>query len=83
MTEWGVVGVIIALVGLIAGIVTPLLKLNTSIVKLTMLVDGLSQRLAGIESNNTDAHRRLWTTVDEHTHELAEHDKRISHLEDR
>lgn len=83
MTEWGVVGVIIALVGLIAAVVAPILKLNTSIVKLTTLVDGLSQRLGGIETNNTEAHRRLWSTVDEHTKELVDHDKRISHLEDR
>ena len=34
MTEWGVAGVIIALVGLLATVVPPIIKLNSSIIKL-------------------------------------------------
>ena len=38
MTEWGVAGVIIALVGLLETVVPPIIKLNSSIIKLPVAV---------------------------------------------
>lgn len=81
MTEWGVVGVLIALVGFVAAIVTPIIKLNTSIVKLSTLVDNLGNQLTNMEATNSASHDRIWTRLDEHTSELNEHDKRISRIE--
>ena len=51
MTEWGVVGVIIALVGLIATIVPPLTKLTQSITKLTVVVDRLDAEQSADKSD--------------------------------
>lgn len=82
MTEWGVVGVLIALVGFVAAIVTPIIKLNTSIVKLSTLVDNLGNQLNNMEAANSASHDRIWTRLDEHTSELNEHDKRIARMED-
>lgn len=81
MTEWQVVGVLIALVGFVAAIVTPIIKLNTSIVKLSMLVDGLGNKLSTMESANAASHDRIWNKLDEHSDELQDHDKRIIKLE--
>lgn len=81
MTEWGVVGVLIALVGFVTAIVTPIIKLNTSIVKLSTLVDNLGNQLTNMEAANSASHDRIWTRLDEHTSELNEHDKRISRIE--
>ena len=50
MTEWGVVGVLAALAGLLAAtLVTPMLKLNTTMTRLVVLVEELSDKLAAME----------------------------------
>ena len=49
MTEWGVVGVLAALAGLAATLVTPMLKLNTTMTRLVVLVEELSDKLAAME----------------------------------
>ena len=81
MTEWQVVGVLIALVGFVAAIVTPIIKLNTSIVKLSILVDGLGNKLSAMETANSVSHDRIWNKLEEHGEELVDHDKRIIKLE--
>lgn len=79
--EWTVVVVLIALVGLVISVLTPVIKLNTSITKLATLVDSLNSKLTATEANNTDAHRRIWNELDEHKGTLHEHDTRITVLE--
>ena len=70
MTEWGVVGVIIAVVGLFFTVGKPVITLNTSITKLTVTVDRLQKdyddlkKQAHSEVNdlavkNSDSHRRI------------------------
>ena len=49
MTEWGVVGVLAALAGLAATLVTPMLKLNSTMTRLVVLVEELSDKLAAME----------------------------------
>ena len=74
MNEWGVVLVIISLVGLIATIVTPLLKLNTSITKLNVTMENLNGVV--LESRN-----KLESHEVESRKTLANHEKRITKLE--
>ena len=81
MNEWQVVGVLIALVGFVASIVTPIIKLNTSIVKLSVLVDNLGNKLSSMEASNSASHDRIWNKLEEHGEELQDHDKRIIKLE--
>lgn len=81
MTEWGVVTVLIAIVGLIITVVTPLLKLNGSIVQLTTVVDSLKQQLSTMETSNSTSHDRIWSELDEHQQEINDHDRRIIKLE--
>ena len=81
MTEWGVVGVIIALIGLITAIVTPMVKLIKSITKLTVVVEHTQSNLQELTTDNRDAHKRIWEHSDKQDDQLIDHDKRIVLLE--
>lgn len=79
--EWQVVGVVVVLVGLVISILTPAIKLNTSVTKLSTLVDSLNAKLSTMESNNSEAHRRIWTELDGQKAQLGNHETRITVLE--
>lgn len=74
MTEWEVLGIIIVLIGFVSSIVAPIIKLNTTITKLTQIVDSLATDVAELTKRNSDTHARLFDVINEH-------DKRISILE--
>lgn len=79
MTEWQVVGVIIALVGLVSGVVAPIVKLNTTIIKLTTIVDGLAEKFASLSTKNSATHKDLYNVVNDHERRivvLEDHDKK-------
>lgn len=81
MTEWGVVGVIIALVGLVAGIVGPITKLTQSITKLTVVVDRLDAEQKTQRANAKESHQKLWDKCGEQDEVLNDHEHRITVLE--
>lgn len=81
MTEWGVVGVIVALLALVTAIVTPILKLNTTVTKLTALVDGLAKDFEEMTSKNRESHKTLWEEVKHQNEKLGDHETRIKLLE--
>ncbi|MCH1941571.1 hypothetical protein [Holdemania massiliensis] len=83
MTEWGVVGVIIAVVGLFFTVGKPVINLNTSITKLTVTVDRLQKdyddlkKQAHSEVNdlavkNSDSHRRIHEKLDDHEQRITD-----------
>ena len=76
MTEWGVVGVLVVLVGLVATLVKPLIKWNTSLAENTMATMALTETIKANETRNEKEHSEIWD-------ELDEHDKRISNIEKR
>lgn len=82
MTEWGVVGVIVALVGLFLTVGAPIIKLITSITKLTGTVDALQKDMEGLTTKNTEAHRRLWEHNEEQDDKINDHESRIRVIED-
>lgn len=79
--EWTVVGVIVTLVGLGAAVVPPIIKLNTSIVKLTDSNVQLSERIDAMKESNTSDHRRIWNAVEKNTEHIGDHETRLSVLE--
>ena len=83
MTEWTVITVIISLIALVTAIVTPIIKLNTTITKLTVVVDGIEKRYSGVSSLNTEAHCEIHKKIDEHSEKIGEHETRISVLESK
>ena len=79
MTEWEVVGVIIALVGLVSGIVVPIVKLNTTIIKLATIVDNLEAKITNLTTKNSETHKDLYSQVNDHEKRivvLEDHDKK-------
>jgi hypothetical protein len=74
MTEWGVVGVLVVLVGLVAALVKPLIRWNTSLVENTMALKAQTKTIQDNETRNEKEHGEIWN-------ELDEHDKRISNIE--
>ena len=80
MTEWGVFGVVIALVGFAATFLAPALKLNSSITKLTVTVERLVKDMSD-QRENSKAHERLWDKNDEQDKALNDHETRITTLE--
>lgn len=64
--EWTVIAGVAALVGLIGGIVAPILKLNTSITQLTVVVNGLSKNFEKLTDKNDEAHGKINEKLDDH-----------------
>lgn len=81
--EWTVVGVIVVLVGLVTAIVTPMIRLNTSITKLTCAVDNFQKNLDELTQKNADSHARLWRHNVDQDKILNDHETRICVIERR
>ena len=79
--EWHVVGVIVTLVGFLAVILPPIVKLNSSITKLNITMEHITQELGELKSDNHDSHRRLWDKNDEQDKAINDHETRITTLE--
>ena len=56
MNEWSVVVVLIAVAGLVATLATPMIRLNTTMTRLVVLVEELSDKLGALERENDGAH---------------------------
>lgn len=81
MTEWGVVGVIIALVGLGAAIVKPILSLNSSILRLTLVMEQVQNDLMKISAENDSSHAKIHIRIDAQQNTISDHENRIVKLE--
>lgn len=83
MSEWAVFGVIVALISFVSALAVPMLKLNTTIVKLTVKLDHLEEVYETALQNSADTHKRIWARIDGHDTELKDHERRIQHIEDK
>lgn len=83
MTEWGVVGVIAALVALFSAFLSPIVKLIRTITKLTVTVENLDRRITDFGCANQTAHDQLLKKASEHDERLDDHGNRITALETR
>lgn len=81
MSEWTVVTVIAAIVGLFFTIGKPIINLNTNITVLNESIKNLRVQSDKLERDNTEAHRRIWTHNDEQDKQLAEHELRLHDLD--
>lgn len=81
MNEWGVVLVIISLVGLFAAIAKPILNLNTAIVKLTEAVKELQKDMADFVNGNHNSHVRIHERIDGCNEVIRNHENRLEKLE--
>lgn len=90
MNEWGVVSVLIVLIGLFTTVGKPLMSLNKSIVTLNLNVEGLKNELVDQKSELVrqrehahESHGRLWDHNTEQDKKLGEHGKAIANHEYR
>ncbi len=79
--EWQVVGVLIALLGLLTAVVTPVVRLNSSITKLNTTMEHITKEVDGLKTDNHDSHKRLWDKNEEQDKALNDHETRITTLE--
>lgn len=79
--EWTTVTVIIALVGLGAAIIKPIVSLTRSITELTIQVKGLRTDMDKQTEHNREIHKRLWVHNGEQDGRLDDHERRIGSLE--
>ena len=81
MSEWTVVTVIIALVGLLAAVLKPLLSLNGTIARLTEVVKELEKDISGFDKRNNDSHGKIWERVRAHNETIINHETRLTVIE--
>ena len=77
MTEWGVVLVIISLIGLIATIMGPVVYITRTLAKLT----AVTEQMQNEQTANQKSHDKLWKQIDEQGATLHDHETRIQILE--
>ena len=82
MTEWSIVTVIIALVGLIVTAAKPLMQVNSTMVHLSEQMQSLTDKLSDFSERNTKSHERIWKHNDEQDAVLDDHEHRITVLEE-
>lgn len=85
MTEWSVVGVIVALVGLFFAIYTPISK-NTkentkAMTELTVTMRIIGDQLSKFDEDNSKSHKRIWEHNDHQDHILNDHETRLQIIE--
>lgn len=83
VTEWGVFLVIVALIGFATAIITPVLKLNTTITKLIAKIDVLGKDFDEMELKNHRARERIWHHNEKQDAAIDNHEIRITSLEIR
>lgn len=88
MTEWGVFGVVVALISFVVAVAAPMLKLNGTITRLSTIIEQFSKRLDKLEqddeasrSSNREARRRIHERIDGQEKQIAEHDKKLANHE--
>lgn len=81
MTEWGVVGVIIALVGLFFTVTKPIIELNKTITRMESKLESVSEAQETYESSNTKNHSRIWDKISEQDKLLDNHAIRLHDLD--
>lgn len=74
MNEWQVVSVIVVLIGLLITVITPLIKLNSTLVRLTTLIESN-------ENRNNSEHCTMRQDICKHEKQLEDHEHRITILE--
>lgn len=81
MTEWGVVTVIVALVGLIAAVAAPMVKLNGTLTRLTTQMDSFVAWLEAFKLRYKEQLRDLNDTDQKLCERIDDHEHRITVLE--
>ena len=77
MTEWGVIEVLIAIIGLFVTVGAPLMKNTKQMTELNVNLRNLTEEHAEYEKHNSEAHRRLWQHNGEQDEKIQEQETEI------
>lgn len=83
MTEWGVIGVLIALVGFGISVAKPIVSLTKSITTLTVEVSGLRVDMKEQKDEVHASFVKVWTHEDKQNDKIGDHEARLSVLENK
>lgn len=83
MTEWDVVVVIGGILSILAIVLPPVIKLNTTITKLNTIIEQIVADMRATKDKNTETHKRLWQKNEEQDERIENHELRINNLEHR
>lgn len=90
MSEWTVVSVIIAIVGLVGTVAVPLSKNTKAMTQLSEKINHLAYRmdkdedeLSDFKSKSAEKHRLIFDTLGEHQKSLINHESRIYAVENK
>ena len=78
---WEIFLGIVALVGFLITIISPLMKLSKTMTELNVNMQNLNQAMNTLTSNNTESHRRIWEHNEEQDSKIENHEKRITKIE--
>ena len=81
MNEWGVVVVLITLIGAAATIIKPIIALTKSITTLTTEVNGLREDMREQKENVHASFVKVWDHNKEQDDTLSDHEARLQVLE--
>ena len=81
MSEWNVVTVLIAIIGLFFTVGKPIINLNTNITTLNDGIKNLNERQDRFEKCSEKEHDELWEHEDEQDKILEEHKLRLHDLD--
>lgn len=76
MTEWGVVGVLIALAGFLSLVIKPIISLTKSITEL----NGNVRLFQNMFSQNDEEHDLLWKHNDVQDVKIEDHERKLASL---
>ena len=78
---WEIFLGIVALVGFIISVATPLMKLSKTMTELNVNMQNLNKAMNVLTTNNTESHRRIWQHNEEQDEKIENHEKRITKIE--
>ena len=78
---WEIFLGIVALVGFLITVISPLMKLSKTMTELNVNMQNLNQAMNTLTSNNTESHRRIWEHNEEQDSKIENHEKRITKIE--
>ena len=78
---WEIFLGIVALVGFVITLATPLMKLSKTMTELNINMQNLNKAMNVLTANNTESHRRIWQHNEEQDEKIENHEKRITKIE--
>lgn len=83
MTEWGVFGVISAIVVFGVCVGAPLLRLNSTITRLSTVLNMFQKQVDLDKQCNAQEHIAIWDEMEKHGDKINEHDTDIAVLKEK